>query len=109
MITGQTASLCRSQSGAGGHQRLTACPLPLVLGLNREQAAAYVGVSPSLFDKAVDAGTLPRPRSIGTRNIWDAEELTASFRAIPHRAGNQDSQDPDSSNGNAWDNARSET
>ncbi len=96
------------QSRAGGYPRMTACPLPAVLGLSREQAAAYVGVSPSLFDKAVDAGTLPRPRSIGARNIWDTEELAASFRAIPHRVNDENEREPETSKGNAWDNARSE-
>lgn len=44
-----------------------------------------VGISPTLFDKAVEAGTMPQPRTIATRNIWDADELVASFKAIPHK------------------------
>jgi predicted DNA-binding transcriptional regulator AlpA len=89
----------------GNSVRIIACPLPAVLGLNREQAAAYIGVSPSLFDKAVEAGTLPHPRLIGARNVWDAEELAARFRAIPHR-GTSAENDTESNKGNAWDNAR---
>lgn len=87
--------------------RVYACPLPSVLGLNREQAAAFVGISPSLFDKAVEAGTMPQSRLIGTRKIWDADELAASFKAIPHK-GSQASFEEPLSEGNAWDNAKSE-
>jgi len=89
--------------------RDTACPLPAVLGLNREQAAAFVGISPSLFDRAVVAGTMPQPRMIGARSIWDVDELAASFKAIPHKMENpSDSLVEQSAQGNAWDNAREE-
>jgi len=86
-------------------ERFTACPLPSVLGLNREQAAAYVGISPSLFDKAVEAGTMPQPRLIGARNIWDTDELSESFKAIPHKNVAHGIEQLGLS-GNAWDNAR---
>ncbi|WP_421358201.1 helix-turn-helix transcriptional regulator [Agrobacterium rosae] len=87
--------------------RVLACPLPSVLGLNREQAAAFIGISPSLFDKAVEAGTMPGSRMIGARKIWDVDELTVSFRAIPHK-GATGLEDETESKGNAWDNARAE-
>jgi predicted DNA-binding transcriptional regulator AlpA len=33
-------------------------------GLSREQAAAYVGISPSLFDALVKDGRMPAPKRI---------------------------------------------
>lgn len=95
------------QQASVSRMRDTACPLPPVLGLNREQAAAFVGISPSHFDKAVVAGTMPQPRMIGARSIWDVDELAASFKAIPHKSGPTSETDEDQpSQGNAWDNAR---
>lgn len=46
--------------------------------LSREQAAAFVGVSPNLFDHEVKAGIWPRPvrrGSKGGRNTWDRNAL----------------------------------
>ncbi len=52
-------------------------------GLSREQAAAYVGVSPTLFDTLVDDGRMPRPKRINTRTIWDRTTLDEAFAALP--------------------------
>ena len=41
------------------------------LGLSRIEAAAYVGVSPSLFDTMVDDGRMPRPVRINARTVYD--------------------------------------
>lgn len=54
-------------------------------GVNREDAAALIGISPSLFDRAVEAGTMPQPRRLYGRFVWDVEELAAAFRALPHK------------------------
>lgn len=45
--------------------------------LSREQAAAYVGLSPGAFDSEVDAGTYPRPFPLRRtkRLLWDRIEL----------------------------------
>lgn len=79
------------------------------LGINREQAAALVGIGTNLFDKAVDVGTMPQPRLIGGRLVWDVEELISAFRLLPHRMGEQssnDNLDEIKSKGNAFDNAK---
>lgn len=75
-------------------------------GVTREQAALLLSISVSLFDSAVEVGTMPQPRVLGGRNIWDVDELWASFRALPHKAGM--SRDPDEQRlqGNAFDNAK---
>jgi hypothetical protein len=45
-------------------------------GLSRVQAAAYIGVSPSLFDEMVADGRMPGPKRINSRVTWDRfEEL----------------------------------
>ncbi|MCC6780594.1 MAG: hypothetical protein IT537_28795 [Hyphomicrobiales bacterium] len=59
--------------------------LPLSLaprGLSREQAAAYVGVSPSLFDMLVKDGRMPGPKRINARAVWDRLKLDAAFEAL---------------------------
>jgi predicted DNA-binding transcriptional regulator AlpA len=52
-------------------------------GLSREQAAAYVGVSPSLFDMLVKDGRMPGPKRINARAVWDRIELDEAFTALP--------------------------
>src|SRR6476646_11655978 len=44
-------------------------------GLSREQAAAYVGISPSLFDALVKYGRMPVPKRINSRTIWNRLQL----------------------------------
>ena len=53
-------------------------------GLSRVDAAAYVGVSPSLFIMMVDDGRMPKPRVANARRIWDRRELDAAIDALPH-------------------------
>jgi predicted DNA-binding transcriptional regulator AlpA len=43
-------------------------------GLSRVQAAAYIGVSPSLFDAMVKDGRMPKPTRINTRAVWDRHD-----------------------------------
>jgi hypothetical protein len=52
-------------------------------GLSRVRAAAYVGVSPSLFDEMVSDGRMPSPKMINNRRVWDRRELDLAFDAIP--------------------------
>lgn len=52
-------------------------------GLSREEAAMYVGISPTKFDELVTAGGMPTPRRIGTRRIWDVWELDLAFTQLP--------------------------
>lgn len=51
-------------------------------GLSRKLAAAYVGVSPSLFDTLVMDGRMPGPNRINSRVIWDRLKLDAAFEAL---------------------------
>lgn len=62
--------------------------LPLGLpprGLSREQAAAYLGISPGLFSEMVDDGRMPAPKVINRRLVWDRHALDLAFDALPDR------------------------
>ncbi|WP_417491831.1 helix-turn-helix transcriptional regulator [Maricaulis sp.] len=53
-------------------------------GLNRSQAAAYIGVSPGLFDEMVNDGRMPPSREINARRVWDIREVDMAFDDLPH-------------------------
>jgi hypothetical protein len=63
-------------------------------GLSRAEAAAYVGISPSLFDVMIKEGRMPGPKRINSRAVWDRFQLDLAFDALP---GN------DTSLVNPWD------
>lgn len=52
-------------------------------GLNREQAARYVGVGTSKFDEMVADGRMPGPKEIDRRKVWDRRGLDAAFDNLP--------------------------
>jgi hypothetical protein len=51
-------------------------------GLSREQAAAYVGISPSLFDVLVKDRRMPGPTRLNSRAVWDRLKLDVAFEAL---------------------------
>jgi predicted DNA-binding transcriptional regulator AlpA len=53
-------------------------------GLSRVQSAAYIGVSPWLFDEMVADGRMPKPVRISSRVLWDRLRLDEAFAALPH-------------------------
>ena len=55
-------------------------------GLSREESAMYIGISAGKFDEMRKAGTMPEPRLIGARKIWDIRELDSAFDAIPYES-----------------------
>lgn len=61
-------------------------------GLSRVQAAAYIGVSPSLFDAMVKDGRMPKPTRINARTVWDRVKLDESFAALSD--SDKDGDDP---------------
>jgi excisionase family DNA binding protein len=55
--------------------------LPL---LTREQAAAYVSVSPNTFNEMVKDGRMPRPKLLSSRRrAWDLRALDAAIDRLP--------------------------
>lgn len=57
-------------------------PGALPLGLSREQAATYIGVSPTTFDRMVRDGLMPKPVHIYGRRVWNIRKLEAAFSAL---------------------------
>lgn len=65
-------------------------------GLDRMEAAGYIGVSPNTFDKLVAEGKMPKPRRpVDRRVVWDRYALDEAFDQLP--------QDGEAEN--AWDKA----
>lgn len=62
-------------------------------GLSRVQAAAYIGVSPSLFDEMVKDARMPKAMRINARTVWDRVKLDEAFAALS-----------DESNDDPWNN-----
>jgi len=56
-------------------------------GLDENEAAIHLSLSPSFFRKLVEEKLMPRPRLAGGRRIWDVEELDLAFRALPREGG----------------------
>jgi hypothetical protein len=47
-------------------------------------------VSPTFFRKLVASGTMPRPRRLGSRKVWDVDELDVAFKALPRDGEDED-------------------
>jgi hypothetical protein len=58
--------------------------------MSRADAAAYVGVSPGLFDAMIRDGRMPGPKLINTRTVWDRFAIDRAFEELPDR----DSRNP---------------
>ena len=55
--------------------------------ISRSAAAAYVDVSPTLFDEMVKDGRMPRPKLLGgRRKAWDVRALDVAVDALPVEA-----------------------
>lgn len=52
-------------------------------GLNRCEAALYIGVSPSKFDELVKDGRMCPPKRVDGRVIWDIRQLDEAFDCLP--------------------------
>jgi predicted DNA-binding transcriptional regulator AlpA len=72
-------------AGKGQGTRPECSPLPagcMPRGLSRVWAAAYVGISPTLFDRAVSEGKMPKPFRLYGRVLWDIRKLDAAITAL---------------------------
>jgi hypothetical protein len=52
-------------------------------GLSREEAAIYLGCSPSKFDELRRDGRVGPARLIDGRKVWDMRDLDLAFEALP--------------------------
>ncbi len=57
-------------------------PFDCPRGLNRAEAARYVGVSPGTFDKLVQEGLMPAPKRVKARRIYDRQAIDVAFSAL---------------------------
>lgn len=48
-------------------------------GLSREDAALYIGVGTTTFDRLVEEGRMPQPIRLGKRVLWDRIKIDAAF------------------------------
>lgn len=60
------------------------------IGICREQAAAFIGVSPTKFDQLVGDKRMPKPKKIDGRVVWDVEKLRLAFKRLPDEDGSSD-------------------
>lgn len=60
------------------------------IGLSRELAAAFIGVSPSKFDEMVKDGRMPKPKHIDSRRVWSRIAIEKAFARLP---GDEDEED----------------
>lgn len=66
-------------------------------GLRREQAARYIGISPSLFDLKRKEGAIPPPRDLFGVMVWDRIDLDSLFQKPTYTAAN------DNAGADYWD------
>ena len=69
-------------------------------GVSRTEAAIYIGVSETTFDKMVEDGRMPDPFFIGTRKVWDLRKIDAAFDALSDADCNDESWNDFSGPGN---------
>src|SRR4051794_31490813 len=67
-------------------------------GLSREEAAAYIGVSATLFYALVADGRMPQPKRINSRKVWDRFLLDPAFEASDDDQGDSNWADVDLDN-----------
>lgn len=65
-------------------------------GLSRADAAAYVGISATLFGQLVEAGVFPAPKRLAGRCVWDRLSLDRAFDDLPEvlKPGQDGATDP---------------
>nr|WP_122406358.1 hypothetical protein [Bradyrhizobium vignae] len=59
-------------------------------GLSREEAAMYLGISPSKFDELRKDGRVGAARLIDGRKVWDIHALDQAFDALPYEGHDPD-------------------
>jgi predicted DNA-binding transcriptional regulator AlpA len=64
------------------------------IGMSREEAAEYIGVSATLFDDMVEDGRMPKPKAINARRVWSRKKIEQAFDALPEQGQNMTSASP---------------
>ena len=70
--------------------------------IGRDDAAAYVGVSPNTFDKMIAEGLMPKPKRQTERRIaWDVRQLDTAIDRLP--IDGVTDADTDTTDDHSWD------
>ena len=56
-------------------------------GMDRIEAARYIGLGVTKFDEMVSDGRMPKPKKVDARNVWDRIALDAAFTDLPSTDG----------------------
>jgi len=56
--------------------------------MSREEAARYIGVGTTTFDRLIEERRMPRPARVGKRVIWDRLKLDAAFFELGEQTEN---------------------
>ena len=56
-------------------------------GMDRIEAARYIGVGVTKFDEMVADRRMPKPKKVDGRNVWDRIALDAAFSDLPSAEG----------------------
>ena len=76
--------------------------------INRDAAAAYVGVSPNTFDKMIADRLMPNPRQLTERRLaWDVRQLDAAIDRLP--VDGEATTDTDTATDHSWDDIDAQT
>jgi predicted DNA-binding transcriptional regulator AlpA len=51
--------------------------------ISRRDAAAYLGIGATTFDRLVAMETMPKPIAIGKRRVWDLRQIDAAIDELP--------------------------
>ena len=54
-------------------------------GLSRDEAAMYVGIGATTFDRMVTEGAMPKPLQIAGRKLWDIRSLDLYFDQLSNQ------------------------
>jgi excisionase family DNA binding protein len=65
------------------HRHSALPPTLAPLGLAMDEAAAYIGVSPTKFQEMVADRRMPFPKRIDGRRVWSRPQLDKAFAALP--------------------------
>lgn len=82
-------------SAASLTQEKRVVPIPSARLLSRVEAAGYVGVSPTTFDKLVRDRIMPQAKRLYSRTLWDVRALDVAIDALPG--------DDTAADANPWD------
>jgi predicted DNA-binding transcriptional regulator AlpA len=65
-------------------------------GLSRNEAAQYIGVGVTLFDRMVADGRMPKPWHFDGRKVWDIVAIDLALDSLPREDIDQQSSWVDS-------------